>query len=426
VIFRKARSLLGRIGLVAERRQIPVVGLRDIAPESLDLDAFLHRHHLGHHIAFPAASVERHSGFTLSGTANANPGDDLPTIFGRGDYRSAPVTLARSRDIVIDGARGVCMTSDGALIEETIQVAKLIDPGLSHAPFLRQGVNRATLREAQVITDPVLHCFHGSLAYGHFLYDMLPVIAWCRDAIQQGRLKLLLPWVPDWVMRHLATFGIDRSHCVPRTEPVLLCREVIVANTLTTHNTFRPVPAFTSLPARLLGCDATPWPDHRAGRRVWLSRRNQMNYSDRRLANEDAVLTLVERFGFTVLEPSNLSFREQVAIFAEASIIAGPHGSGFANLMFARPGTAVVDLMPADWIGYWGNVRDAERWLVNVTSLFRLDYNLILNRSRVFQSLPDSDTSGLQKRGIEATVDIRTLTEVIEQVLDHAPEPLRS
>jgi len=40
------------------------------------------------------------------------------------------------------------------------------------------------------VTEPVLHCFHAaSSAYGHFLFDTLPIIALCREAILAGRLK---------------------------------------------------------------------------------------------------------------------------------------------------------------------------------------------------------------------------------------------
>ena len=119
--------------------------------------------------------------------------------------------------------------------------------------------------------------------------------------------------------------------------------------------------------------------------------------------------------GFAILEPANMSFRDQVAAINNASVIVGAHGSGFGNLIFARAGTAVIDLMPQDWVGFFGAIGGPERWVFNVTTAFDLDLSVILCRSRVFQHLPATDTSGLQKRGIAATVDLDLLRRVIEE-----------
>lgn len=41
-----------------------------------------------------------------------------------------------------------------------------------------------------------------------------------------------------------------------------------------------------------------------------------------------------------------LSVREQIELFAQARVIIGAHGSGLANMVFAAPGTQVLELMP--------------------------------------------------------------------------------
>jgi hypothetical protein len=108
-----------------------------------------------------------------------------------------------------------------------------------------------------------------------------------------------------------------------------------------------------------------------------------------------------------------MAFHDQVHAINSASLIVGAHGSGFGNLIFARTGTAVIDLMPQDWVGFLGAIGGAERWLFNVTTAFELDYTVLLCRSRVFEHLPESDTSGSQKRGIAATVDLDLVRRII-------------
>ena len=48
--------------------------------------------------------------------------------------------------------------------------------------------------------------------------------------------------------------------------------------------------------------------------------------------------------GFQSLTLSKLSFIEQVKIFNSAETVVGLHGAGFANLVFCKPGTKVLEL----------------------------------------------------------------------------------
>ena len=53
------------------------------------------------------------------------------------------------------------------------------------------------------------------------------------------------------------------------------------------------------------------------------------------------------RLGFVVVRTEDLSFDEQVATFARARVIAGPHGAGLNNAIFAPAGCLVLDICAA-------------------------------------------------------------------------------
>jgi capsular polysaccharide biosynthesis protein len=40
-----------------------------------------------------------------------------------------------------------------------------------------------------------------------------------------------------------------------------------------------------------------------------------------------------------------MSFEEQVRLFRNAEVVVGPHGAGFTNLIFSKPGTRVVEIL---------------------------------------------------------------------------------
>ena len=74
--------------------------------------------------------------------------------------------------------------------------------------------------------------------------------------------------------------------------------------------------------------------------RVFISRRKALA---RKIANEEDVLRLLAPLGFAAYALEEMSFADQVRLFAQAEIIVAPHGAGLMNLAFAdRPG--VVEL----------------------------------------------------------------------------------
>lgn len=75
----------------------------------------------------------------------------------------------------------------------------------------------------------------------------------------------------------------------------------------------------------------------------------------RALVPREGVLALLERRGFTVIDPETLSPRQQAIRFAEAEIVVGIAGAGMANTVFCAPGTPVIHLVPEGWEDpfYW-------------------------------------------------------------------------
>lgn len=66
--------------------------------------------------------------------------------------------------------------------------------------------------------------------------------------------------------------------------------------------------------------------------RIYVSRRHTKR---RRITNEPALISLLERYGFRTITPENLSFREQVELFHRAEVIVAPHGSNWGNIIFS-------------------------------------------------------------------------------------------
>lgn len=100
--------------------------------------------------------------------------------------------------------------------------------------------------------------------------------------------------------------------------------------------------AFTQLLCRHYGLDAP-----QGGGHLFFSRGKAKL---RRLTNEADLEKVASARGFTRFEAQSSNHREQVRQFANADVIVAVHGAGLTNLLFARPGTAVLEIFPNNFV----------------------------------------------------------------------------
>jgi hypothetical protein len=112
---------------------------------------------------------------------------------------------------------------------------------------------------------------------------------------------------------------------------------------------FNPHPAlldmFDTMRARVLGERRAPRP----WRRLYIDRADS---DSRLLINQAQVRARASAAGFTPVLLSELSVHNQVRLFAEASHILAPHGSGLTNIGFCQPGSVLCELQMDSYV-HW-------------------------------------------------------------------------
>ena len=66
----------------------------------------------------------------------------------------------------------------------------------------------------------------------------------------------------------------------------------------------------------------------------------------RYIINNNQVEDFLKKKGFKSLTMSDYSFVDQVALFNNAKEIIGLHGAAFANLIFCKPKTKIIEMRP--------------------------------------------------------------------------------
>ena len=64
----------------------------------------------------------------------------------------------------------------------------------------------------------------------------------------------------------------------------------------------------------------------------------------RALVNEDEVIELLTRRGYTIVEPELLTFEQQVCVFRSARVVVGLGGAAMFNTVFCKPATRVLSI----------------------------------------------------------------------------------
>jgi capsular polysaccharide biosynthesis protein len=90
----------------------------------------------------------------------------------------------------------------------------------------------------------------------------------------------------------------------------------------------------------------------RPSRRLYLTRRN---CGFRRLLNEAELEPMLRAQGFEILTMDALPQADQIALFAEARIMLGPHGSAFTNAVYAPTSAVMAELIPLSYVdpAFW-------------------------------------------------------------------------
>jgi capsular polysaccharide biosynthesis protein len=302
----------------------------------------------------------------------------LKRSLAEAEYRAPALLFGRFHSCLAEPSSIRLVTTANKLITETTAIADLLDPEYRDADHLiRRGDHIRRLRRTyRVVNQDVLFAINSFCAsYGHFVLTTLPIVFSFLYEIRAGTLKVLIPdGTPKWMTSILLEIGLPEAAllCLPN-QPYQF-RSAIASNILDASNTRAPHPNSLHWASGLQDRERECTPSEH---RIFVKRSLSGNLSSRTISNEEDVTRALKLVGFEVVEPATMSLHEQAEAFRGADVIVSPHGSTFANLIFCRPGTKVLDLMPDSWVGVRGDsLRDV--WVARLCAARALHYSVLL------------------------------------------------
>lgn len=279
------------------------------------------------------------------GTALINLSEETVSSIGFRRFSDIAVSLNRRGGMIIDG-RSIIVSENGLPGLPLVYFPNTLVAGIRG-----QHNENVYLDRPRVLEEVTLGIFAGSMAphnWFHWIIDTLPTIYQARYLPSDyDEYPILLPLSvrdrKNWIDSLSYVLNKRPLHFIDE-EDLVRVRHLVKLESVTRPGP-RPLNAevtnrISVLPNPLLDYrdfivkemdleDTHP----RFGRRVFLARKS----SDLRAYNQEEALEVAEDFGFIPLYMQDLTFRESVKVFREAEIVIGPHGAGWANMLFSGP-----------------------------------------------------------------------------------------
>jgi len=303
--------------------------------------------------------IPRHSRIIAVQGARQPSYDDAARV-----YPQSRQAFLRLRCATVFPRTGLVMPEQGVVLRNDLRAwvpDHRLTPGfvdfVDGAVMVRTSDNRP-LRRIHQTALVLCHAFEHN--YGHWLLDCLPRLLPWVGQLREKRLVALVRPLQGWQSRTLELLDVPATAVSEVPEPSIVCDDVIVPGLRASHDT-QPVPehAVNLRPPAAALIDTVKLLREAAGAtatveqpdRIYVSRRGISSF--RELHNEHEVEAAMSRLGFAILRPETLPFDQQVIAFSRAKVIAGPHGAGLTNAVFAPKGCLVIDMLPETWHTNW-------------------------------------------------------------------------
>ncbi len=198
---------------------------------------------------------------------------------------------------------------------------------------------------------------HDYANYYHWTLQCLPSL--CLYAALKNlnsELKLLLPSnLPGFAKQYLDMLDIDMStdvQLLPLQDRLFFAKQLLYPSFLGGEFSFNVSPVMLEyldcLYKTKIGNNVHSGENGGKKRILYCAR---LDSSNRRIINEPEVISFLEvNFEAEIFLSTGKSVAEQAQKFNSADILISPHGAGMSNLVYCRPGTTIIEIMPDKYI----------------------------------------------------------------------------
>tara|TARA_B100001175_G_C19467456_1_gene619892 strand:+ start:465 stop:1562 length:1098 start_codon:yes stop_codon:yes gene_type:complete len=187
--------------------------------------------------------------------------------------------------------------------------------------------------------------------YFHFLFDIVPKIYLLKTKINLNKIDYFYVSDPKkWQINIFKILGIDKKKLLSsKNNKHIFANEIYAVdhpwyNKGYIQQNVKKIPKWIIYQNRKIFLNKSK---NNLKKKIFLDR-SQSKYNHCQIENINDIKKLIVSKKFDITKPELLSFKRQINLFKNSSIIVGAHGAAFSNIIFCKPGTKIIEIIPSD------------------------------------------------------------------------------
>lgn len=189
--------------------------------------------------------------------------------------------------------------------------------------------------------------------YFHFIFDIIPKITLAKIDLKNFKTIdfFYLSNLKKWQIRILKIIGIKKEMLIDSKKDNHIYADKIMALDHPWYykgyiqHQLKMIPQWIINQNRKLFLNKSK--KFKCKNKIFLDR-SSSNYNHCQIENLSDVKNLINKKNFGIYKPENLTLEKQIYLFKNASVVLGAHGAAFTNIIFCKPKTKVIELIPTD------------------------------------------------------------------------------
>ena len=273
--------------------------------------------------------------------------------------------VARFQDVIVQSPSGLVMLGDGLWSDSTL-TAFFNDPELrQHDSLFRSNDQvgylggphsaKEMLASSGIEAFPGIPLMISNVGYrnhAHWIMNSLLAVYYCRHEIIAGTICVIVPEYSNYIIDSLLSLGVGRASIIVAPKGFYRLRTVLFPSTLSTHVNRCPPPEIAGM-FEMIRTYCRSRSKAAPRRLIYLTR--QGSGAQRKISNEDQLITALRQRGFTCIAPHELNFVEEILCVSDADVIVGQLGAALMNIAFAPRKAWIVELASHNYasLDYW-------------------------------------------------------------------------
>jgi capsular polysaccharide biosynthesis protein len=243
-----------------------------------------------------------------------------------------------------------------AVIKNNILIPKLsfqqVNGKLEHAKY-NSVIRRGTPSLLKKFSGTVLNLAQGGSGnnYFHFFFDIIPKIYLVKKKVRNKINFYYVSAPKKWQIKIFRILGISESKLINSSKNKhIFADQVICLDHPWYHKGFiqdqvKRIPRWVVLINRKIFLEKAS--KFKCSKKIFLDR-SSSSFNHCQIFNQKHVNKWVKKNDLDIYQPEKISFKKQIYLFKKASVILGAHGAAFTNIIFCRPGTKIIEIIPAN------------------------------------------------------------------------------